>query len=223
LYDASIAARDAIVAGNTGAAVFSLQGVSNLAVEYSDVWGNDGSLVLGGSLPGFGLISGTNANGDSCDTYFNLFADPQFVSPEGGDFHLDSASPCVDAGDPTSPPDPDGSAADMGAFPAALRLFLTAQHSGSQLRLSWNACPGTASYWLYGTINESFFAPGTAPGFDHRLAMLPAAITEWITDEGVGDPGQEWTFVVLAVNDAGWEQARSNHAGERDFVLTISP
>ena len=33
------------------------------------------------------------------------------------DFHLMPGSPCIDAGDPTSPPDDDGSITDMGVFP----------------------------------------------------------------------------------------------------------
>jgi len=32
------------------------------------------------------------------------------------DFHLTASSPCIDAGDPTSPLDPDSTFADMGAF-----------------------------------------------------------------------------------------------------------
>jgi len=51
--------------------------------------------------------------------------DPLFADPEGDDFHLtwvnfpiedETKSPCIDAGDPASPPDPDGTQADMGVF-----------------------------------------------------------------------------------------------------------
>ncbi len=42
--------------------------------------------------------------------------DPLFVNPDDGDYHLTEDSPCIDAGDPESDPDPDGTIADMGAF-----------------------------------------------------------------------------------------------------------
>ena len=46
----------------------------------------------------------------------NINADPLFVAPDSSDFHLQSSSPCIDAGDTNSPKDPDGTRADMGAF-----------------------------------------------------------------------------------------------------------
>lgn len=46
----------------------------------------------------------------------NFDLDPQYVDPPGGDYHLLANSPCIDAGDPSSPADPDGTAADVGAF-----------------------------------------------------------------------------------------------------------
>ncbi|MBD3234817.1 MAG: T9SS type A sorting domain-containing protein, partial [candidate division Zixibacteria bacterium] len=46
----------------------------------------------------------------------NILTDPIFMNPQGDDYHLRSYSPCIDAGDPDSPPDPDGTIADMGTF-----------------------------------------------------------------------------------------------------------
>jgi hypothetical protein len=48
----------------------------------------------------------------------NIAADPLFVDAAAGELHLQAASPCIDTGDPHSPPDPDGSVADMGALPS---------------------------------------------------------------------------------------------------------
>ncbi|HEX9973444.1 MAG TPA: T9SS type A sorting domain-containing protein, partial [bacterium] len=47
----------------------------------------------------------------------NIDTDPMFVNPDNSDFRLQPGSPCIDAGDPTSPLDPDGTRADMGALP----------------------------------------------------------------------------------------------------------
>ncbi len=47
----------------------------------------------------------------------NISSDPLFWNPLTEDVHLRPGSPCIDAGDPTGEPDPDGSRADMGAYP----------------------------------------------------------------------------------------------------------
>gem|GEM_PF-2373281 len=46
----------------------------------------------------------------------NLFLNPLFVSVDSADFNLLADSPCIDAGDPDSPLDPDGTRADIGAY-----------------------------------------------------------------------------------------------------------
>lgn len=74
--------------------------VGSYSLTYNDVWGNDGSGYVG-CVPGEGSIS----------------EDPSFVDGVPFDYHLKSGSPCIDAADPASPPDPDGTRCDMGAFP----------------------------------------------------------------------------------------------------------
>jgi hypothetical protein len=67
---------------------------------------------------GGGNMSGAFANSVSSTdlVYGNLDANPLLVDPDGGDFHLQSESPAIDAGDPALPLDPDGTIADLGPF-----------------------------------------------------------------------------------------------------------
>ena len=82
---------------------------------YSDIWNNElGNFYNCDQWTGINIA--TNANGDSCDAYFNIQLDPCFVDTANGDYHLTIDSPCIDAGDPASPLDPDGTIADMGAY-----------------------------------------------------------------------------------------------------------
>ena len=53
-----------------------------------------------------GITSGTG----------NIDSDPLFVDSANEDFHLQSSSPCIDAGNPNADLDPDGTRADMGAI-----------------------------------------------------------------------------------------------------------
>jgi len=46
----------------------------------------------------------------------NIFVDPLFVNAASYNFSLQPLSPCIDAGDPDFPNDPDGTCADMGAY-----------------------------------------------------------------------------------------------------------
>jgi len=46
----------------------------------------------------------------------NFDSDPLFVNSAIGNYSLQDHSPCIDAGDPSSPLDPDGTNADIGAY-----------------------------------------------------------------------------------------------------------
>lgn len=99
-------------------------GYNILFLSYSSasVWYNDfydwkfTSAPFYNQPAGLGILAQTNANGDSCDVYYNTYFDPLFVDYANEDYHLQAVSPCIDAGDPNSPHDPDSSITDMGAF-----------------------------------------------------------------------------------------------------------
>lgn len=46
----------------------------------------------------------------------NIYDDPHFINAPDNNFHLHENSPCIDAGDILSDPDPDGTRADIGAL-----------------------------------------------------------------------------------------------------------
>ena len=88
----------------------------NTLISYGDFYFNSGGNFVGDIPDGMGTLVSVNANGDSCDTFMNIFENPLLVNPTNGDFHLQEATPCIDAGDPNSPLDPDGTCTDIGAF-----------------------------------------------------------------------------------------------------------
>lgn len=85
-------------------------------IEYNLFWSNT-TAGSGGNLPSyFGQLITVNANGDSCDTYLNLFLDPLFVDAAAKNFYLTANSPSIDAGDPAFSYNPDSTVSDMGAY-----------------------------------------------------------------------------------------------------------
>jgi len=91
-------------------------------IKFCDIFSNSGGDIAfwnddpSNGPANIGQIVGTNANGDSCDAYYNIFMNPMFVDTAEGDYHLLASSPCIDVGDPTLPLDPDSTITDIGAF-----------------------------------------------------------------------------------------------------------
>ena len=86
-----------IIAGNNVGIISESNSISRNS--YNDVW-NDVANYQGGSRAGEGDIS----------------INPLFLGGQPHAYHLQPSSPCIDAGDPASPRDPDGTQADMGAY-----------------------------------------------------------------------------------------------------------
>lgn len=110
-------------AGNEGGGLsfhVSYAGASNM--NSSIIWGNYPDDLLASSvLP---VVTYSNL-GEIVNGTGNISGDPLFMDAETGNYQLswndypainDSKSPCIDAGDPDLPMDPDGTTADIGAY-----------------------------------------------------------------------------------------------------------
>ena len=184
-----------IFSGNSGPDLIHYQYSDDFMIVYSDFYANQGVNFGGNPDPEIGIINQTNANGDSSDIYFNIFEDPLFVNPAGGDYHLTEGSPCVDAGDPASPLDPDGTVADIGAFyfdqspPAVADLTITIDDQN--VVLHWSEMPDAQSYNVYRSPEPYFDISGMTP--------MTAVITPEYVDEGAVTGGPY--FYVVTYQD----------------------
>ena len=82
-------------------------------MKNSILWGNNILFVWGCT----GTISYTAGQSSGCLVGpGNIAVDPMFWDHANDDLRLKPGSPCIDAGDPSSPRDPDGSRIDIGAL-----------------------------------------------------------------------------------------------------------
>ena len=102
------------VAVSDGGGIHLHQSTGNVQVTNSILWNNSPNQLSGSNIQvQYTDLQGgwPNAGPGTID------ADPLFWGPQAGDYYLTASSPCIDAGDPTSPPDPDGTVTDLGHVP----------------------------------------------------------------------------------------------------------
>lgn len=122
----------------------ALKTARNIKIENNTLWANDLSIscsnpdnlpigstaeikntIIAGSRSEDVYIDGSSEveiQYNICDAMLfegtgNIKDDPELKDPQNKDFSLTSGSPCINAGDPSSPKDPDGTRCDMGAIP----------------------------------------------------------------------------------------------------------
>jgi len=156
-----------------------------LEVAYNCIYPETDS-VFAGNVPYYlGKNYRVNSNGDSCDVYNNIFLDPLFYSTTGDSaFYLTSESPCIDAGDPESPLDPDSTIADIGAFYFDQTLVienLTITIFNDDVMLDWEDVPGAAVYHIYRSEDPYFDIMWMTPIGDSGISEY---LDEDILEEG---------------------------------------
>ena len=119
----------------------------------SILWNNYPDEIYGSATVNYSDIRGGYARTGNIDL------DPLFVDPENDDFHLTENSPCIDAGDPTSPLDPDGTRADMGAYyfhqsgdlnpPENVTIYI----ESDTVFIYWDIVIGATEYKVYSDSN----------------------------------------------------------------------
>lgn len=171
---------------NTGGGIFFES--SSARILNTILWGNNAQIgrKFGGSEffieavgPEIPIITYSDVQG-SWPVESNIDADPLFVNPESGDYHLQANSPCIDAGDPNSPLDPDGTRADIGV--------LFSNYSSDILRLDVND-DGIVDIFDLVLIGKSF---------DSKDSMID------FNGDGVVDISD----LVLAAKNFGFEQLK---------------
>ena len=99
------------LAGNSGGAGVNIHSSGLVLVRSCIVWGNGATQLNPAVVADHSDVQGGfTGNG-------NINADPLFVNAALGDYTLQAGSPCIDVAHFSEPLDPDGTVADMGAFP----------------------------------------------------------------------------------------------------------
>jgi hypothetical protein len=111
--DFNLSITNCTIANNSGAIWIDQQDLeSQLNIINTIIW-DSGELIMTGDLAS--NITYSNIQG-SWEGEGNIDNNPLFCNPYSEDYTLASNSPCIDAGDPNTPTDPDGTIANMGAY-----------------------------------------------------------------------------------------------------------
>ena len=92
-------------------------GNDTTVIAHNMFWGNSiASLIMEDAMGVFTNVDAATANSVAPDdgVYGNIDADPLLVDPDALDFSLSPSSPAIDAGEPGTGTDPDGTILDLG-------------------------------------------------------------------------------------------------------------
>jgi len=156
-----------IFSNNPGDEAIVLDIPGETSITYSCFYGNQANIGWY-NLPGFQHINYVNSNGDSCDIYHNIFLPPQMVAPSSYNYNLLPTSPCIDAGDPHLPFDPDSTVSDIGKAFFDQTLYpienLTITLQDENVHLNWPGNLLATQYCVYKSF-EPYFELSAAQQF----------------------------------------------------------
>jgi len=141
-------------------------------ISYNDVWNNDGGAYYQGYSGPYTPFTPNPGTGE-------ISADPLFYGGQPFDYHLtwenfptpdQTKSPCIDAGNPATPHDPDNTAADMGAFYFNQTVYNVVLGGWPALPIQIPSTGGSFDYDVQITNNENF----------------PVELNVWIESETLG-------------------------------------
>jgi PKD repeat protein len=176
----------------------------------------------------------------------NLNIQPGFVNELTGDYHLSRYSPCIDAGNPTLPHDPDGSVADLGyQYYHHSISFTVDPAAGASIDEPVNFAsssvghdPDTAIYqWSFGLSGQTdsyeanpIYSYTTAGTYDITLTMQTGYFSDTATLNGyvvldtaaLPVPQNVTAIAVLDRIELGWDSFRANSVGESCKMVRAS-
>jgi len=151
------------------------------------IWGNRGATQLSScSVPMYSCIQGWEGGGRGNISYY-----PYFVDAKNEDYHLKSWSPCIDAGDPTSPfflePQPNGGRINMGAYGN------TPEATSKSPDTDTDQLPDAWEMAFFGELSQGRdgdFDGDKVPNIEeYRRGSDPSAVPHWYVDGSVASSG----------------------------------
>ncbi|MCP4584012.1 MAG: hypothetical protein GY839_20565 [candidate division Zixibacteria bacterium] len=112
----------------------------------------------------------------------NIYNDPLFLDLENDDYFLTLYSPCIDMGDPSSPYDPDGTRADIGALYFDQSYGINDFHLIEPLNTSITTNTPEQFVWQFTADNDSGFTVYYTHYLDTELTFDSPDSSEELTD-----------------------------------------
>ncbi|NOZ76051.1 MAG: DUF1573 domain-containing protein, partial [FCB group bacterium] len=186
---------NAILWNDTPEEVYLSDISDSISISYSDLQGGLNSIA-------------TNNKGTVNWGPGNIDANPLFVDAANNDYNLTWESPCIDAGDPSSPHDSEGTVVEMGAYfydqsyqPPEPPVNLSGLPGNGQIAVTWSLPLDPRGHPIMDVAGYILFRGVATEALD-SLAYLPVADTTYL-DLGSGGHlinGESYRYSIVAID-----------------------